>query len=129
GDCHIWFEKANAVHMGDTFVNGFFPFIDVESGGTIDGLIASADRALARTDERTKIVPGHGPLATRADLEKFRSMLADVKGRVAKGIRSGKTMQQFVESKPLADLEAEWGDGFIKSDQMVTLAWISLSAK
>ena len=129
GDSHIWFEKANVVHMGDTFVNGFFPFIDVESGGTIAGLIESANRALARANDKTKIVPGHGPLATRADLKKFRDMLVDVKARVEKGIKSGKTMEQFIATKPLADLDAEWGDGFIKSDQMVTLVWMNLTAK
>ena len=129
GDSHIWFEKANAVHMGDTFVNGFFPFIDVDSGGMIAGLIESADRALAGVNDQTKIVPGHGPLATRADLVKFRAMLVDVKARVEKGIASGKTREQFVASKPLADLDAEWGDGFMKTDQFVGLVWLNLGGK
>jgi glyoxylase-like metal-dependent hydrolase (beta-lactamase superfamily II) len=129
GDSHIWFEKANAVHMGDTFVNGFFPFIDLESGGKTVGFIAAADRVLARANDQTKIVPGHGPLATRPDLAKFRDMLADVKKRVEKGIRSKKTLEQFVASKPLADLDAEWGDGFIKTDQFLSIVWMDLSAK
>jgi cyclase len=129
GDSHIWFEKANAVHMGDTFVNGFFPFIDVESGGSVTGFIESANRVLAKTDAKTKIVPGHGPLATRADLAKFRDMLVDVKARVEKGIKSGKTRDQFVASKPLADLDAEWGDGFMKLDQFTALVWMSLGGK
>ena len=129
GDSHVWFDKANAVHMGDTFVNGFFPLVDVESGGAYAGLIASADRALARASDQTKIVPGHGPLATRADLAKFRDMLVDVKSRVEMGIASGKTREQFIASKPLADLEAEWGDGFMKTDQFLGLAWMSLGGK
>jgi cyclase len=101
----------------------------VDSGGTIDGLIESANRVLARANDETQIVPGHGPLASRADLKKFASMLSDVKSRVQKGIQSGKTMHQFIESKPLADLEAEWGDGFINPDQMATFVWISLTAR
>jgi cyclase len=129
GDSQVWFEKANAVHMGDTFVNGFFPFIDVESGGRVDGLIDSANRALARTKNDTQIIPGHGPLAKPADLAKFRDMLVDVRGRVRKAIKSGKKMEQFVASKPLADLDAAWGGGFIKTDQFVTLVWMSLSAR
>jgi glyoxylase-like metal-dependent hydrolase (beta-lactamase superfamily II) len=129
GDSHIWFEKANAVHMGDTFVNGFFPFIDLESGGKVAGFIASADRVLARANDQTKIVPGHGPLATRVDLTRFRDMLADVKKRVEKGIQSKKTLEQFVASKPLADLDAEWGDGFMKTDQFVSIVWTDLSAE
>jgi cyclase len=127
GDSHIWFEKANAVHMGDTFVNGFFPFIDVESGGNVNGFIESANSVLAKSNAKTKIVPGHGPLATQADLARFRDMMVDVKGRVAKGIASGKTLPQFIAAKPLADLDAEWGDGFMKTDKMIELVWMSLS--
>jgi len=129
GDTHVWFENANVVHMGDTFVNGFFPLVDVESGGTTAGLIDSANQALARANEATQIVPGHGPLAKRADLVKFRDMLVDVKARVEKGVASGQTLEQFIATKPLADLEAEWGDGFLKPDQFVTLLWMDLSAK
>jgi glyoxylase-like metal-dependent hydrolase (beta-lactamase superfamily II) len=129
GDSHVWFERANVVHMGDTFVNGFFPLVDIESGGTTAGLIASADAVLARANDATKIVPGHGPLAARADLAKFREMLADVKARVEKGIASGGTMEDFIATKPLADLEPEWGDGFMKPDPFVTLLWMDLSRK
>jgi glyoxylase-like metal-dependent hydrolase (beta-lactamase superfamily II) len=129
GDSLVWFESANAVHMGDTFVNGFYPFIDAESGGTAAGLIAAADRVLARVNEKTKIVPGHGPLAGKADLKKFRDMLADVKVRVERGIASGKTQEQFIAGKPLADLEAEWGDGFMKTDVFLSILWTDLGGK
>jgi glyoxylase-like metal-dependent hydrolase (beta-lactamase superfamily II) len=129
GDSHVWFEKANVVHMGDTFVNGFFPFVDVDSGGMIAGLIESANRALARVNDKTQIVPGHGALAKRADLVKFRDMLVDVKARVQKGIASGKTREQFIAGKPLADLDAEWGDGFMKADQFTGLVWMNLGGK
>jgi glyoxylase-like metal-dependent hydrolase (beta-lactamase superfamily II) len=129
GDSHIWFERANAVHMGDTFMNGFYPFVDVESGGSVDGFLASADSVLARAKADTLIIPGHGPLATPADLSKFRNMLAEVRARVAKGIASGHTRDAFVASKPLADLDPEWGDGFLKADQVATLVWISLGGK
>ena len=129
GDAHIWFEPANVVHMGDTFVNGFFPFVDIESGGSIAGLIASAERVLARAKPGTQIVPGHGPLATPADLQKFHDLLVDVKARIERGIASGKTLEQFIAAKPLADLELEWGDGFLKTDQVITLVWMDLSKK
>ena len=128
GDSHIWFERANVVHMGDTFVNGTFPLVDIESGGTLTGLIASAEQVLGRVNADTQIVPGHGPLARRDDLQKFRDMLVDVRTRIEKGIKSGKTMEAFIESKPLADLDAQWGKGFLKTDQVITLMWMSLSA-
>jgi cyclase len=128
GDSHVWFESANAVHMGDTFVNGFFPFVDIESGGGIAGLIDSANRVLARAKPDTKIIPGHGPLAAAADLTKFRDMLVDVRARIEKGVASGASLEEFISKKPLADLEAEWGDGFLKTDQVITLIWMNLSA-
>jgi glyoxylase-like metal-dependent hydrolase (beta-lactamase superfamily II) len=112
--------------MGDTFVNGFFPFVDEESGGSIDGLIASANRVLEAAKPGTKIVPGHGPLATPEDLEGFRDMLVTVRERVAKGLASGATLGAFIETKPLADLEAVWGDGFLKTHEVITLVWMSL---
>jgi glyoxylase-like metal-dependent hydrolase (beta-lactamase superfamily II) len=129
GDAHIWFANANVVHMGDTFVNGFFPLADVESGGGIEGLIASANRVLAAATPETRIIPGHGPLATPADLKRFRDMLVDVRGRLEAGIASGKTLEEFIATKPLADLDAEWGDGFLKTDQVISLFWMSLGAK
>lgn len=129
GDAHVWFEKANAVHTGDTFVNGFFPFVDVEGGGSVDGLLSSADRLLARATPDTRIIPGHGPLAARADLERFRAMVADVKARVEKAIAAGATVDSFVAEKPLADLDAAWGGGFIKADQVIRLFWTDLAGR
>lgn len=129
GDSHVWFEKANVVHAGDTFVNGFFPLVDVEGGGATAGLIASAERILARAKPGTRVIPGHGPLGTLADVKKFHDMLVDVKARIEKGIASGKTLEAFLATKPLADLDAEWGDGFLKTDQVITLVWMDLSAR
>jgi cyclase len=129
GDSLIWFEKANVVHMGDTFVNGMFPFVDAESGGRTVGLIEAAQRVLARANNTTKIVPGHGPLAGVGDLAKYRDMLVDVKARIEKGIKSGKTLEQFVASKPLADLDAQYGGGFMKTDRFVQILWGDLGGK
>jgi glyoxylase-like metal-dependent hydrolase (beta-lactamase superfamily II) len=129
GDAIVWFSKANAVHCGDTFFNGIYPFVDVESGGSFAGMIAAADRVLGAVQPGTKIIPGHGPLATPADLKRFRDMLATVKQRVEAAIADGKTMEAFTAEKPLADLDAEWGDGFLKAEQILTLAWLDLAAK
>src|SRR5207253_3006728 len=75
GDTIIYIAPANVAVIGDIFSNAFYPIIDLTSGGSIDGLILSVDRILAQTDEQTKIVPGHGPVATRADLQAYRDML------------------------------------------------------
>jgi glyoxylase-like metal-dependent hydrolase (beta-lactamase superfamily II) len=126
GDAVVWFRTANAVHAGDTFFNGFYPFIDVESGGSISGMIAAVDGVLAQANADTKIIPGHGPLAAPADLRTYRDMLATVRLRVQAAQAAKKAMPAYLAEKPLADLDPEWGDGFLKADQFLTLVWMDL---
>lgn len=129
GDAVVWFAKANAVHCGDTFFNGMYPFVDVEAGGSFAGMIAANDLVLSGLRPDAKIIPGHGPLATADDLRRFRDMLSAVKTRVAAAIAAGKTLAAFQAEKPLADLDPAWGGGFLKADQVLSLAWMDLSAK
>src|ERR1700693_6314434 len=96
GDTIIYITPANVVVVGDIFSNAFYPIIDLASGGSIDGLILSVDRILAQTDEQTKMVTGHGPVATRADLQAYRDMLAQVRQRIKALITAGKTMDETV---------------------------------
>jgi glyoxylase-like metal-dependent hydrolase (beta-lactamase superfamily II) len=126
GDSIIHFRKANVVHMGDIFFNGNFPFVDVWSGGNLEGVIAAADQVLGMVDDKTKIVPGHGPVAAKADLQRYRDMLVQVRDAVLPLVKSGKTLEEAKAIKPLATLAAEWGNGFIKTDVMVELAYRSL---
>jgi cyclase len=126
GDSVIHFVKADVIHMGDTFTNGTFPFVDTASGGRVDGFVAAADGALAVATDRTRIIPGHGPLGTKADLQAFRDMVKTVRDRVAQLKAEGKTREQAVAAKPTADLDAKWGGGFMKGDTFVGLAYDSL---
>jgi glyoxylase-like metal-dependent hydrolase (beta-lactamase superfamily II) len=125
-DIHIHFQKANVIHMGDTFFNGLYPFIDPITGGKIGGMIAAADKILPLAGKDTKIVPGHGPLGNKADLAKFREMLVTVHERIQKLKSAGKTIEEAVAAKPLADLDAAWGHGLLSSDQFVQVAYLSL---
>lgn len=120
GDAIIHWPNANIIHTGDTFVNGFFPFVDKSSGGKLDGLIKTAETVLALSNENTKIIPGHGALAAKADLARFHAMLLTVRDRVGAAKAAGKTAEQWAASKPFADLEAEWGDGFLKTEMFTT---------
>jgi glyoxylase-like metal-dependent hydrolase (beta-lactamase superfamily II) len=129
GDVIIRFRRANVFHMGDAFFNGFYPFIDVGSGGTLDGMIAAADLVLASSDGETRIIPGHGPLGRREDLKAFRDMLATVRTRLTAAMQKGMTLDQVAGSDLLADLNPVWGDGFLKPDQFVTAAWQSMGGK
>jgi len=100
GDTIVRLERANVIHTGDIFFNGIWPFIDRGSGGDSAGLIRAVDMALAMADARTVIVPGHGPIATTADLRRYRDMLAEVSGRVQAQIAAGKSLAEVVASKP-----------------------------
>lgn len=116
GDTIVRLRQANVIHMGDIFFNGYFPFIDRDSGGSAQGLIAAVDRALAMTDERTRIVPAHGPIATRAELQAYRDMLAAVAERVRAARAAGHSRAEIAASDILAPYRAGRegnADGFV----------------
>jgi glyoxylase-like metal-dependent hydrolase (beta-lactamase superfamily II) len=128
GDAIVWFKELNAVHLGDTYFNGFYPFIDFSTGGSIRGMIGAANMALARIDDDTKVIPGHGPLSNRSELRDFRDMLRTVSDRIEADIRAGKSLEEVVAGKPTAKFDAEWGDGFIQPDDWVRLLYKGMSA-
>ena len=123
GDSIIHFKSSNVVHAGDVFFNGFYPFIDVAHGGSLRGVINATDMILAITDANSKIIPGHGPLANRADLQKYRDMLNTAYGRLLKLKNSGQTVDQAIAASPLADLETNWGGGIFKGDKWISLVY------
>ena len=126
GDAIVHFVKADVVHMGDCFFNGAYPFIDVSSGGRVDGYITAADRVLAAASDTTRIIPGHGALARKAELAAFRDTLKTLRDRVAKLKAEGKGKDAVIAAKPTADYDAKWGQGFIKPDVFVGLVFDSL---
>jgi glyoxylase-like metal-dependent hydrolase (beta-lactamase superfamily II) len=121
GDAIVHFRRGDVIHMGDIFFNGMYPFIDSASGGTADGVIAAVDRALALATDRTRIIPGHGPLAGKADLRAYRDMLATVLGRIKAQMAAGRTIKEVIDSQPTREFEDKWGKGFIKADTWVTM--------
>ncbi len=123
GDSFIYFEEANVIHAGDILFNGFYPFIDVNHGGSLRGTILGVDEILSLVDGNTKIIPGHGPLADRAQLESYREMLWTAYGRLRKLKADGKTAREAAASKPLADLEETWGDGVFTGDRWIELIY------
>ena len=111
GDAIIHFRAANVVHMGDTFFNGGYPFIDLSSGGSINGVIDAAERVLALADDGTRIIPGHGPLSDRAGLQAYHDMLTTVRDRIRTAKEEGKTLDEVQAMQPTAEFDAEWGGG------------------
>jgi cyclase len=125
-DVFIHYTKANVLHMGDVFFNGTYPFIDASTGGNINGMIAGADRALAMTNARTRIVPGHGPLSDHAGLLKYRRVIATIRDRVQTLKRAKKTLAQVQAARPSAQFDAEWGKGRMKPDDFIALVYNTL---
>ncbi len=119
GDALVKFERANVLHMGDVYFNGLYPFIDAESGGDIDGMLAAVDRGLALSNEKTLVVPGHGPVSNRAELAAYGAMLKNYRDRIAKLKAAGRTLAQVIAAKPTAATDALLGKAFIKPDELV----------
>jgi cyclase len=107
GDTWVYFPDANVLALGDTFTRNF-PNIDWSNGGHIDGMILANQRYLLAANEETKIVPGHGPLATKANLREYVAMLVEARDRVKKLYDDGKSEQEVLAANPLADLAKKW---------------------
>ena len=126
GDSIVHWKIANVVHMGDLFMNKVsLPFIDIGSGGSALGLLAAIDKTLGLIDDKTVVIPGHGPIATKADLSAFRDMLRSVIGSVQAGMGAKKLLAQIQAEKPAAKYEV--ASGFIKGDACVKAIFDSLS--
>lgn len=126
GDSIIHFRGADVFHMGDTFFNGRYPFIDVDFGGNVNGMISTAERVLALSRSDSRIIPGHGPLATPDDLRAYRDMLVGVRDRVRTMVNDGKSLDEILASKPTSAFDATFtGNG----ERFVQAAFHSLTAE
>ena len=127
GDAVIYFSEANVIHTGDVLFNGLFPFIDLASGGSVSGYIAAQQQILMLADDKTVIVPGHGALATKADLLRANKMLVDIQGQVSRLIAEGKTRQEILALNPLADYSDDWSWDFITTEKMTETLYADLA--
>jgi cyclase len=129
GDTFIWFKSSNVLATGDTFTNGRYPNIDFANGGNIKGMIAAADTYLKLVNAKTRIVPGHGPLADKAALLDYRTMLTTARDRMAKLVKDGKSEDEVVAAKPFADLDAKWAPNDLASKNFIRVVYHSLADK
>lgn len=127
GDSIIHFVNANVFHMGDTFFKNAYPFVDLDSGGDFDGVIAAATKVLAMVADDSKIIPGHGELATKADLQTYIEVLTTIRGRVVALIEQGKSEDEVVEANPTREWDATWGQGFMNPETWTRIIYKSLS--
>src|SRR5712671_5999121 len=129
GDTYVWFKTANVLSTGDTFTNGRYPNIDFANGGNIKGMIAATDVYLKLTNARSRIVPGHGPVADKTALTQYRAMLVTARDRMEKLVKDGKSEDDVVAAKPFADLDAKWASTELASKNFVRVVYHSLADK
>jgi glyoxylase-like metal-dependent hydrolase (beta-lactamase superfamily II) len=128
GDIVVFFPQSNVVHMGDDFFAGMFPFVDLDSGGSVKGLIADIAQIISMLPPDVKIIPGHGSLSTLDDLKKFEDMLRGTSAAVEDAIKQGKTLDQMKQEKVLAKY-ADWAKGFLNADRFTEILYNDLSGK
>jgi glyoxylase-like metal-dependent hydrolase (beta-lactamase superfamily II) len=126
-DIVVRFRKANVLHMGDCFTGGF-PFIDANTGGTLDGLIKAHETVLATVDDDTKIIRGHGPLGNKAELQAYHDMLVVVRDRIARLVKAGKDQEQVVAARPTREFEEKYGGTNFNAEQWIGRAYVDQKA-
>jgi cyclase len=129
GDTYVWFKSANVLSTGDTFTNGRYPNIDFANGGNIKGMILAADTYLKLTNAKSRIVPGHGPIADKAALTEYRAMLVTARDRMAKLVKEGKSEDDVVAAKPFDDLDKKWAPTELASKNFIRVVYHSLADK
>jgi len=129
GDGIAWWVEANVVHLGDVFHAEGYPFLDTGSGGSLAGLVAAVETVLSRADARTLIVPGHGPVSTRADLAAYRDMLVAVGRRVRELAEQGRSLEEVLAAEPTAAFDARYGAGGVSAERFVRLLFEDLSGR
>ena len=126
GDSYIYFPESNVIHMGDNFSNGGYPYIDLNSGGDIDGFIKNHTMILAVIDDKTKIIPGHGKVTDRTRLLAYRDMLVTIHARIKKEKLMGKTLEEVISMGLTQEWDVEFGQGFQGPEDIVTSIYKSL---
>jgi len=127
GDSIIHFPVSNVIHMGDTFFNGFYPYIDLDGGGSINGFIGALETGISLADANTKIIPGHGPVTDVAGLKSYREIVIKARDSVQALVDQGKSLEEAIAAKPTAQWDEAMGKGFIGPAQLVTFIYNSLT--
>jgi len=127
GDSIIIFKKANVIHMGDTFFNGSYPYVDLSAGGSIDGVIDNASRVLKLADDKTRIIPGHGPLSDKKGLQQYHDLMVRLRNKIKTLVDAGNTREQVIAARPTREFDEHYGQGFMKPDIWTGIVYDSLS--
>jgi glyoxylase-like metal-dependent hydrolase (beta-lactamase superfamily II) len=123
GDVFIHFRKANVIHTGDLVFHDMYPFVDLDSGGSVAGVIAAVERMLALADERTRVIPGHGKVTDRKGLEQYRDLLVTTRDRMRERVKAGKTLDEVLAEKPFAEFDGRLGWQFITAERYIQILY------
>jgi glyoxylase-like metal-dependent hydrolase (beta-lactamase superfamily II) len=127
-DAFVFFEKANVLHTGDLMMSIGYPFIDAGNGGSLGGLIAAQEKALGLVKDTTRVIPGHGPLVTRSELQAYHDALATIYKRISDLVKKGRSLEQIKTAAPTREFDERWGKGVISPDMLIQRAFIELKA-
>ena len=128
GDSFVRFAKANVIHTGDVFAAYRYPFIDVESGGSVKGVLRAVDQMLPMIDDNTKVIPGHGGVSSKKDVLAYRKMVSTAISKIEPMVKSGRSLKQVIDAKPLREFDEEWGK-FRKPEAFVEIVYNGLRKK
>lgn len=123
GDVFIHFRRANVIHTGDLVFYAMYPFVDLDSGGSVAGVIAAVDRMLALADERTRVIPGHGRTTDRKGLEEYRKLLVTTRERMRERVQAGRTLDEVLAEKPFADFDGKLAWQFITAERFIRILY------
>lgn len=125
----VYFANSNVLHMGDTYFNGRYPYIDLSSGGSVDGLLNAINTAIMIVDGETKIIPGHGDLSNKKELLKYREVILTVRDRVRDAIKDRMSLEAIKAAQLNTDYDEKWGGGFISGERIVDIMYTSLTTE
>ncbi|MBY6210396.1 MBL fold metallo-hydrolase [Microbulbifer agarilyticus] len=126
GDSIIHFKNANVIHMGDTFFNGSYPYIDISAGGVLDGVIENARKVIEMSDDNTRIIPGHGPLTDKKGLQSYLDLLVKLKGNIKALVDKGMSKEEVIAANPTKEFDEKYGQGFMKPDVWTGIVYDSI---
>lgn len=128
GDAVLWWQTANVVHTGDVYDSSSYPFVDLASGGTLTGLVAALETILSRANDATVVIPGHGPVSNRRELAAYRDMVVTVGRRIREAVERGSSLEEVQGSRPTAEYDARYGQGFMTPERFVATLYRDLAA-
>jgi glyoxylase-like metal-dependent hydrolase (beta-lactamase superfamily II) len=123
GDSIVWFREVNIIHTGDIYFAGMYPFIDTDSGGSIEGTINALEQVLTMSDDKTVSIPGHGPVSDKSNLLAYTDMMKTISSNIRKMVAGQSTLEQIQATEPARNFDGKYGDGFIKNTAFVEMLY------